>query len=224
MTSQPASQAFDFAFGIQVGQLVVSGYENKRWVYRVIAVERRFYDSKDRCLPRGAQVGDEYNALVWLEKVLKPDMTPVRKPGNPVAFDACYIIRFDTAYIDEQIAALEKQIDAYNIARTLLSAPPQAGCCALARAAKPIKTAAWALAVRQLITTHAVQEPYRADLVALAGELEQTRPTSKQRLEALAEELGAVRGGLLQQTAARNPAAAEAIDAITDEIDAYLRV
>ena len=105
MTTQPAS--FDFTFGIQVGQLVVSGYENKRWVYRVIAVERRYYTSQDRCLPRGAQVGDEYNALVRLEKVLKPDMTPIKKPGNPVTFDACYIIPFTNAYIDEQIAALQ---------------------------------------------------------------------------------------------------------------------
>ncbi len=222
MTTQPAP--FDFTFGIQVGQLVVSGYENKRFVYRVVGVERRYYTSQDRCLPRGAQVGDEYNALVRLEKVLKPDMTPIKKPGNPVTFDACYIIPFTNAYIDEQIAALQAQINAYNIARTLLSAPPQASAQQLVRAAKPSKTAAWAAAVRQLITTHAVQEPYRADLESLAGDLEQTTPRSTRRLEELAEELGAVRGGLLQQTAARNPAAAEAIDAIAGQIDAHLGV
>ncbi len=221
MTTQPAP--FDFTFGIQVGQLVVSGYENKRFVYRVVGVERRYYTSQDRCLPRGAQVGDEYNALVRLEKVLKPDMTPIKKPGNPVTFDACYIIPFTNAYIDEQIAALQAQINAYNIARTLLSAPPQASAQP-AKAAKPTKTAAWAAAVRQLITTHAVQEPYRADLESLAGDLEQTTPRSTRRLEELAEELGAVRGGLLQQTAARNPAAAEAIDAIAGQIDAHLGV
>ena len=78
--------------------------------------------------------------------------------------------------------------------------------------------------MRQLITTHAVQEPYRADLEALATALEQITPRSTRRLEELAEELGAVRGGLLQQTAARNPGAAEAIDAITDQIDAHLGV
>ena len=222
MTTQPAP--FDFTFGIQVGQLVVSGYENKRFVYRVVGVERRYYTSQDRCLPRGAQVGDEYNALVRLEKVLKPDMTPVKKPGSPVTYDACYIIPFTDAFIDQQIAALQAQIAAYNIARTLLSAPPQASAQQLVRAAKPSKTAAWAAAVRQLITTHAVQEPYRADLEALATALEQITPRSTRRLEELAEELGAVRGGLLQQTAARNPAAAEAIDAITDQIDAHLGV
>src|SRR6266542_3588058 len=86
------------------------------------------------------------------------------------------------------------------------------------------RTAAAHAAVRQLITTHAVQEPYRADLEALATALEQITPRSTRRLEELAEELGAVRGGLLQQTAARNPAAAEAIDAITDQIDAHLGV
>ena len=140
MTTQPAS--FDFTFGIQVGQFVVSGYENKRWVYRVLAVERRFYDSKDRCLPRGAQVGDEYNALVRLEKVLKPDMTPVKKPGSPVSYDACYIIPFTDTYIDEQIAALQAQIAAYNIARSLLNAPPPATAQQPAGMAKATKTAA----------------------------------------------------------------------------------
>ena len=222
MTTQPT--LFDFTFGVQVGQLVVSGYENKHWVYRIIAVERRYYTSQDRCLPRGAQVGDEYNALVRLEKVLKPDMTPVKKPGSPITYDACYIIPFTDAFIDEQIAALQKQIDAYNIARTLLNALPHPSAQQSARAAKPTKTAAWAAAVRQLIAAHNVQEPYRADLEALAAALEQTTPRSTRRLEELAEELGAVRGGLLQQTAARNPAAAEAIDAIADEIDAHLGV
>ena len=223
MTTQPAMQVFDFTFGFQVGQLVVSGYENRRFVYRVTAVERRFYDSKDRCLPRGAQVGDEYNALVRLEKVLKPDMRPVKKPGSSVTYDASYIIPFDNAYIDEQIGALQKQIDAYNTARTLLSAPPVTAQQTVG-AAKPTKTAARVTAVRQVIATHNVQEPYRAELEALAGELEQTTARSKRRLEELAEELGAVRNGLLQQTPACNPAAAAAIDAIRDEIDTHLGV
>ena len=119
MTTQPAPQAFDFTFSLQVGQPVISAYENKRFVYRVVAIERRYYGGKDRILPSGAQIGDEYNTLIRLEKVLKPDMTPMKKPGQTVSYDACYIIAFDDTYIDRQIAVLQAQIDAYNTARTL---------------------------------------------------------------------------------------------------------
>jgi hypothetical protein len=94
----------------------------------VIAIERRYYGISRR--PSGAQPGDEHNALIRLEKMLKRDLTTMKKPGQAVSYDACYILPFDSAYIDAQIALLQAQIDAYTIARTLPLAGPSPAAAA----------------------------------------------------------------------------------------------